>query len=426
MPRLLRAFLTLCLLTVLVGLGASPAAEAYTGHCLGNSGPMCHLWIAHIVRYGDGDTIAVRVEGRIKTIRFVGVQAMEQSVYSSNHPELRRGECHALEATARVEQLIKQSHGRVRLAAQQPSSDSLGRLRRAVAVSIGGHWHDLGEILMAEGHTLWLPSETEIARNQRYNELGQEAAANHVGVWNPTHCGVGPSQEVPLRLWVSWDPLSADFEHINGEFIKIQNLSVTDSISLSRWWVRDSTFHHVTFPAGTVLRPGETATVYAGHGRSSGNVFYWGLSQPPFQNAGNSKHVGDGGYLFDPHGDLRASMVYPCAYACTSPDQGAIRVIAHPTKPESVTFANVSPRAVDLYGYAMWISGSSYPFGTNSVLQPGETMTVNFAGDPRFDSHFVRFWGLDRYLLADSGGWVRLSTFSGITLGCDAWGSEHC
>jgi endonuclease YncB( thermonuclease family) len=426
MVRLLRILVPLCLLPALVGLGAPPAAGAYTGPCTGHSGPRCHFWIATLSRYEDGDTIAVRLGGRIKTIRFVGVQAMEQSVYSNNHPERRRGECHALEATARVEQLIKQSHGRIRLAAQHPSSDSLGRLRRSVAVSIGGHWHDLGETLMAEGHTLWLASETEIAWNERYNELGQEAAARQVGIWNPTHCGVGPSQQVPLRLWVSWDPLSADFEHINGEFIKVQNLSATDSISLGHWWVRDSALRRFTFPAGTVLSPGETATLYAGHGRASANDFYWGLSEAPFQNAGNSKHVGDGGYLFDPHGDLRASMVYPCAFACTSPDQGAIRVLAHPTKPESVRFANVSTHAVDLYGYAMWIGGSSYPFGTNSVLLPGQVMTVNFAGDPSLDSHFVRFWGLDRYMLPDSGGWVRLSTFSGITLGCDAWGSEHC
>ncbi|MEA2432086.1 MAG: competence protein ComEC [Thermoleophilaceae bacterium] len=429
MPRLLRVAILSCLLTVLAGLSATPAADAYTGRCLGgNSGPRCHFWLAKISRYQDGDTIAVHINGinGEKEIRFVGVQAMEQSVYSNNHPERRRGQCHALEATARVEQLIKQSHGRIRLAAQHPSSDKRGRLRRAVAVNIGGHWQDLGAILMSEGHTLWLASNTETVWNQRYNELGQEAALRHVGLWNPTHCGVGPSQGVPLRLWVSWDPLSSDLADINGEFVKIQNLSATSKISLGHWWVRDSDLRRFTFPAGTVLGPGETATLHAGRGRRSHNVFYWGLRVPPFQNTGGSLHIGDGGYLFDPKGDLRAYMIYPCAFACSSPDQGAIRVVAHPEKPEYVNFVNVSNHAVDLYGYAMLILGSSYPFGTNSVLQPGQTMRVYYGGKPSNNTHFTRYWGLKRYMLPDRGGWVRLSTFTDITLGCDDWGSGHC
>ena len=34
--------------------------------------------------------------------------------------------------------------------------------------------------------------------------------------------------------------------------------------------------------------------------------------------------MGDGAYLFDPQGDLRASMTYPCRIACTDPYQGAV------------------------------------------------------------------------------------------------------
>jgi hypothetical protein len=74
----------------------------------------------------------------------------------------------------------------------------------------------------------------------------------------------------------------------------------------------------------------------------------------------------------------------------------------------------------------MLILGSSYPFGTNSVLQPGQTMRVYYGGKPSNNTHFTRYWGLKRYMLPDRGGWVRLSTFTDITLGCDDWGSGHC
>ena len=429
MPHVLRLLALLCLLTVAGGLSAASANAEYSGRCLpGNSGPKCHFWQAKISRYEDGDTIAVHINGikGEKQIRFIGIQAMEQSVYSDKHPELRRGECHALAATARQEQLIKQGHGRLQLAAQHPSTDHKGRLLRSVAVKIAGRWQDLGQILLSEGHALWLPLSSETAWNPRYNQAAQEAAQKHVNLWNPTYCGSGPSQQVPLKLWVSSDPLSVDTAHINGEFFKVQNRSATDSISFGHWWLRDSDHRRFTIPAGTVVGPGETLTLHGGRGVSSGNVFYWGLSIPPFQNPGDSRHLGDGGYLFDPQGDLRAYMLYPCAVACTSPDQGAIRVVAHPEKPEYADFVNVSGHPVDLYGYAMWISGSSYPFETNSVIQPGETMRVYLAGNPRDDGRFTRYWGLPGYMLPDSGGWVRLQTFDYITLGCDSWGSGHC
>src|SRR3954471_18335415 len=164
MPRVFRTLVLLCLLTVFAGLSAGSANAEYSGRCLGGAtGPRCHFWQAKISRYEDGDTIAVHING-IKgeqQIRFAGIQAMEQSVYSNKHPELRRGECHALEATARQEQLIKQGHGKLRLAAQHPSRDVKGRLIRSVAVKIGGHWQDVGEILLSEGHALWLPLSSE-------------------------------------------------------------------------------------------------------------------------------------------------------------------------------------------------------------------------------------------------------------------------
>src|SRR4051812_23514460 len=187
MPRAIRVFIVTCLLTGLAGLTAG-AADAYTGRCLpGNKGPKCHFWLAKISRFEDGDTIAVHINGQKgeKNIRFIGVQAMEQSVYSDKHPERRRGECHALEATARQEQLIKQAHGRLRLAAQHPATDHKGRLVRSVAARLGGRWQDLGEILLSEGHTLWLPLSNETAWNRRYNQASQEAAQKHIGIWNP-------------------------------------------------------------------------------------------------------------------------------------------------------------------------------------------------------------------------------------------------
>src|SRR3954453_20777784 len=112
---------------------------------------------------------------------------MEQTVYSS--PRKRRGECHAVEASALVDRLRKLSHGVVRLAAIDPNSSSRGRLRRSVAFRVRGRWFDMGRYLIARGAVLWFPSRFEYAWNTSYNALQAQTATSGVGLWETDYCG---------------------------------------------------------------------------------------------------------------------------------------------------------------------------------------------------------------------------------------------
>jgi endonuclease YncB( thermonuclease family) len=386
---------------------------------------VARTWVAPVVSVNDGDTIHVRLHGQVKTVRLSSIQAMEQTVYSP-HPRLRRGECHSLEATARLEQLIRAGHGRVRLSAQDPGSHAGYRLRRSVAVRIGGRWRDAGQTLIAEGHALWMPGLVEDAWNRRYNEAEQRAALKGVGLWNPRHCGAGPHQDVPLRVLVRSDPPGADTSDINGEWIKIVNQG-SAAVPLRGWWVRDSMYRRFRFPAEAVLEPGHTVTVHSGSGQDTAESFHWGFADPIFENAnGDGRDLGDGAYLFDPDGDLRAAMVYPCLVACSDPNQGALQVTAHERRAESLSVRNTSDHPIDLYGYELALPGSTYPFAAGSVVPPGQTMQVDVNGDPAGDTALRRHWGLNRLILPDPGGSVRLTTFTEITLSCDAWGSGRC
>src|SRR5918911_3344067 len=110
---------------------AAAAGAASRGPCVpGTAGPTCELWSARTTFVADGDTIRVRIDGdrsgRVQTIRFTGINAMELHRYSSD-PRKRRGDCHGVEATAVVEGLIRRAHGRVRLAAQSAASTTGGR-----------------------------------------------------------------------------------------------------------------------------------------------------------------------------------------------------------------------------------------------------------------------------------------------------------
>lgn len=413
------------------GLAAVPAtAGARTGSCLvpGFSGT-CTVWTGKATYVDDGDTLRVNLRGDGKRstikVRIGGVQAMEQSTYAAN-PARRRGQCHSLEATSRLEELIKRSRGRVRLAAQDPSSRSAGRWRRSVAVRINGRWRDVGRRLLAEGHALWLPNRREYAWNADYNLLSARAAAKGVGLWNPGYCGPGPSEGAQLQLLVNSDAPGSDRDFLNGEWVRIRNLDPVNEVPLGGWWVRDSTLRQFTFPSWATLAPGEELKLYVGDGTDTWTEFFWDERRPVFENMGGDRNVGDGAYLFDPEGDLRASMVYPCRENCTHPYQGTIAIEPKWRGREHVTLRNVSGIAVDLDGLRLHSRPYSYGFGRDSVLLPGEAMRVSIKGDPAADTRLDKHWGETGAILNNGGDVVRLSTYTGIDIACAAYGSKVC
>jgi endonuclease YncB( thermonuclease family) len=415
------------LLALSLWLLPAAAADASTAPCFpGARGARCHFQTAKVVAVKDGDTVDVDLDGdhsrRTYSIRFRAVQAMELHRYGRRSQW--RGECHAVPAAKRVDDLIRAAHRRVRLSAQFASSDHKGRLLRWIAVRLQGRWQDLGEILMREGHTLWMDNTTDTAWNRRYDLDGQLAARAQRNLWNTTACGAGPQQEVPIRVWALSDPPGRDTA--DGEWIKVQNRSATEALRLGGWWVRDAMLRRFTFPAGTTVAPGATATVHVGSGSSGGNDFFWGLPTTIFENASDHRGLGDGAYLFDPQGDLRAWMLYPCLTACSDPYLGALEVTARPRRPERVLIRNRGAGPVDLYGYGLSFEGSTFELDQGAVLEPGEGMTVFMQGSPARDSHGVRHLGEHGYVLPDKGGWVSVGALNGVVLACDAWGSGSC
>ena len=302
---------------VLAG-AAVPAAAA--APCRPGAGsPACHVWTGKVSWVPDGDTPLVDVYGdgtsTPRSIRLIGVQTMEQTVYDRS-PARRRGECHALAATARVEQLVKAGGGVVRLTAQHASSVSRGRPLRSVAVRINGVWRDIGLDLIRNGYALWLPIPEEWAWNPTYRLAAQQAAREGRRMYDTDTCGVGPMQGAKLSVEVNFDADGSDDQNVNGEWIRVGNAS-SAAVPVGGWWVRDSALRRYTFPAGTVVPARGSLFVHVGRGAATATHKYWGLSAPVFANPTFDSHaIGDGGYLFDPRGDLRAWMHYPCVVAC--------------------------------------------------------------------------------------------------------------
>jgi hypothetical protein len=273
---------------------------------------------------------------------------------------------------------------------------------------------------MAEGHALWLPNRRENAWNADYARQGEYAASKQRGIWNPTYCGLGPYDESPLRVTVN-----ADQRLAGGEWVRIRNLDPVNTVQLAGWWLRDSSLQRYTFPDWVVLPPGETITVYVNEGVDTFTELFWNRPSTVFDNIGGGG-MGDGAYLFDPHGDLRAHMTYPCARACTDPYAGALKVTAKPSGREWVTVTNVAAFAVDLDGYQLSSPPYGYAFPRGSVLQPGEAMRIYTTGDPAEDTALEKYWGEVGPILNNGGDKVRLSSLRGIQVDCVTWGSGSC
>jgi endonuclease YncB( thermonuclease family) len=294
-------------LTALATLAGVGVAVAPVVHANTETGPVTFV--------ADGDTIDVDVAGdgtpTPVRVRNAGIQAKELSVYSQTLSKIR-GQCWGPEATERLSQLVKGKT--VRLTSRYTSSNSRGRELRHVAFRQNGTWVDVGRILIAEGLVIPDVNKVEYTKNKQYMATAQWAAAHRKGMYGgSTHCGYGPAQRQSFSVSVKWKGGAS----VNGEYIKITNRSAT-TLSLGGWWVRDNALRRYTFPSTAKVKPGSSIYVHPGKGRNTSTHFYWGLSAAIFEDVTSSPtYLGDGGYLFDPQGDLRRWQMYPCRWNCS-------------------------------------------------------------------------------------------------------------
>ena len=430
MSRPLRLSLLL-LVAALVAPAAVPApAVAASGPCIPEypSGSQCTVWKGKVRDVGDGDTLDAAIPGDglggLLRVRIIGIQAMEQTSYRAAQ---RAGDCHAVDATNRLEALVKRSKKRIRVASLYPESRSRGRRLRSIAVFFKGRWRDVGRLMVAEGRALWWPGRSEDATNVRYSVLAQRAAAARKGLFAPNACGIGPNEGHPLKLWVNWDADGPDSQDVNGEWVRIRNLDPVNPLPLTGWYLRDSLLRRFTFPAGSVLAPGQWTNIYAGEGQNFGAEFFWNQPSPVFENTTrDDRGFGDGAYLFDPQGDIRASMIYPCRINCADPNAGLVSMDANPRGNEVVSIRNNASWPIALENYLLKTVPYSYAFAPGTVLNAGETMRVFTKGDPAEDTALERHWGMTSEILDNGGDSVTLVSYTDVNLACTAWGSKSC
>jgi endonuclease YncB( thermonuclease family) len=467
----MRVRILLPIAALAISLVCVPSASAARVPCVvGTKAPKCKVWTAKAKFAADGDTFRPKIKEGKKwskktTVRMTGIQAPELSSYSRAHG--RKGNCLGVEAAETLEKLIKRKT--IRLVAMKGGSTTAGgraRLRRTVQVKKGGKWIDPAMVLLEKGLVLWLPNGSdEWAWNGAYARIAEEAQARGVGLWNPEACDKpGPSASSPLSLKVKWDAEGTDSNKTaNGEWVRIKNDDLVNPVPLNGWTLRDSDLRGqkmesgYRFPANAVIPAGGSIKVHLGGGQNGDGKYYWGENKVIFDNAtSDKKQMGDGAYLFDPHSELRAYVMYPCRTTCADPLDGKVSVTARymGIEHEWITITNRSAEWLSLNEYEIENVPYFFEFGARDVLAPNKAITLwlrkphdvpaDVAGrkllvtpapglslpgltDFASASAFLS-WGFDKGVLADDGDVVVLRNPQGTPVAgaCDFWGGFRC
>jgi micrococcal nuclease len=143
-----------------------------------------------IAHYVDGDTIAVNMNGKVETIRFIGIDTPE--THKPNTPV----QCYGPAAAAHTQNIIKATGGKVRLASDPLSTnrDRYNRLLRYVYLTDG---RNLNKINVEEGYAFYYPY-FPFSKSSEFKDAEDAAIQAKKGLWS--HCTPTPTDQGGYKM----------------------------------------------------------------------------------------------------------------------------------------------------------------------------------------------------------------------------------
>ena len=220
----------------------------------------------------DGDTADVAGE----SVRFLHI----------NTPEL--GEAWSYEAADLLEELIG---GKPVTLSGDCSRDGYGRLLAEV-VAHDGRITNLELVRQGLAHVFLFPPYPK-GTAKRYLAAEAEAREAALGIWEGDLRYAGPLHITSFHA----DPDGPDAEDLNGEYIRLANISGTD-LKLEGYLLFDQgAINTYTFP-DILLRAGHQLKISVGSGTDATDpdgymTLHWGSGQPVFNNDGDTATLTD-------------------------------------------------------------------------------------------------------------------------------------
>ena len=295
-----------------------------------------------VYKHEDGDTTHVKTTAnQLVEVRNIGLQTPERAKRNTLTGVLSPAQCGAEQAYQHFMGLMPEEITIVQLRSVTNGSNGWGggsRPTRSVYKlnnATGAFDIDVQAEQIKAGWSLWWPTAAEWANNKTYLDLMNDAKARGVGIWNPNLCGPAVGN-VPL-MWFNQNAptIDANTEPAFGEYVILYN-NTGAAMDLTNWSLRDNSLNFFWSGslswmqgqnkfASLVLQPGEHRIVYLDNpdnyllSSTEYRYFNWGYS-PGAQLTNGSVSAsfspnyanGDGIYLQDTYGNIRASMTNPC------------------------------------------------------------------------------------------------------------------
>jgi endonuclease YncB( thermonuclease family) len=234
----------------------------------------------------DGDTLRVSDRGDEETVRLIGI----------NTPE--SGECFADEATDALTALVGTKP--LRLLSDTSDLDRYGRRLRYVEVD----GQDVGAALIEGGFAIARRYAPDVARQDAYAALQNDAQVQGRGLWAPDACGSAAVGAASIEIEVEPDPPGDDLDGTNGEWVRFTNTG-NDSIDLSGWEVADESAGNRYRLGDIELRAGESLMLYTACGSDTALEIFWCSTGSAVWN-----NDGDTIFLRDRNGNIAADHAY--------------------------------------------------------------------------------------------------------------------
>ena len=317
------------------------------------SGAVEHVWECGIVyKHEDGDTTHVKTTAnKLVEVRNIGLQTPEMAKAKPGGGHWP-AQCGAQQAYESFMNLMPEEITIVQLRSIKNGTNGWGggsRPTRSVYKlnnATGQFDIDVQAEQIKSGWSMWWPTATEWAHNKEYLDLMNDAKARGVGIWNQNLCGAAVGS-APL-IWFNQNApqIDNDGEPAFGEYVILKN-DTNAQMDLTGWSLRDNSLNFFwdaangTWMQGSnkfgsmILPPGEHRIVYLDNptgyplSPSEYEYFNWSRNAPGAQLTNGSIGAsfsanyinGDGIYLQDDKGNMRASMTNPCTGAamCATP-----------------------------------------------------------------------------------------------------------
>ncbi|MCX7997080.1 MAG: thermonuclease family protein [Patescibacteria group bacterium] len=166
----------------------------FTSSPIPTSTPTTTITLYPVTKVIDGDTINVKIDDQIKTIRVIGINSPE-----TVDPR-RPVECFGKEASEKAKKLLIGKNVRLENDPTQGDTDKYGRLLRYIFLEDGT---DFGLTLIKEGYAYEYTYNIPYKYQKQYKQAQKEAEENKRGLWADNVCITPANTPIPTPAQTS-------------------------------------------------------------------------------------------------------------------------------------------------------------------------------------------------------------------------------